>query len=195
MISKNKTSFNILAMFLCALMLFSCSNSMHTETRTDTETSSPEEKLEMFPKPPDKIIVGHNGKSAEISPDDDSYTNIINGINKRFEQSNVFDYLLLYSFEFNEEKNQEEHLAIYLRNDETFIEYIYDNPTDQYLTMWEDTKKDLKPLKPKKIFFPLTGDLHDCFFWSESDDYQSAPLCRLTDNTELISLINSIPIE
>ncbi len=167
---------SLICLFMLAVLVFSSCGAKEPDN--------------MFPVKPDKIIVGSGGVEKEFLPGDKDFDKILSYVRERADKSEDFGELLLAAHDPASGK----HLSYEFRESETFVEFIYDECKGQSFNMSTSANSSVKEEKEvKRVFFSLTGEYHDCFFYSKDDNYKSTvTLGTLTDNTELITYVREL---
>lgn len=143
-----------------------------------------------FPMEPDKIIIGTAGSEREILPNDGAYREILSQMKERVDRSEAFDRVLSIAHDPESGK----HASVEMRKSETFVEFVYNAPTEQkFNTMQAGGKATTEGIEVRCLFFPLTGEYHKCFFIGRDGNYDSAiTMGNLADNTALISNVRDL---
>ena len=168
---------------LIAVLFLLCSCGTGSATVED-------EGIPAFPEAPDKIIVGVDGGEKELAFGEEAFEKIMSGIKKRADTSTSYGALLLAAHDPETGK----HISNYLRTEEVFVEFVYNEVTVQSFLMGQTGGESAPENKDViRIFFPLTGEYHNDFFVSEDPDYnQSASLGFLSDNSDLITYVRGL---
>lgn len=171
------TTKRIVLLFTCVMLFVLCSCGLN------------ESKAPAFPKTPDRIIAGSNGCELEFLPNSEEFNKIYDYICGRVEKSSSFDALLLWAYD-----EDEKHMSYTMRKGETFVEFIYnESGTQVFLMVTEGGGVTNEEKTVQKLFFPLSGKLHDSFFVSQDSEYKkSATLGTLTDDIYIIKYVKNL---
>lgn len=173
----------LLCMFAVSIVLLSSCGSNETDTINTSE----------FPVDPDKIIVGTVGSEKEILRDDKEYNEILSQVKERIKDSEALDAARLD----DHDPETNEHLSFEIRENEVFIEFVYNESKVQKFEMLESGGKTVaKEINVHRIFFPLTGNYHDCFFIGKDAGYkETITLGKLAEKAELVTYISNLVAE
>lgn len=123
-----------------------------------------------FPAVPDKIVIGISGVESTVVPGDEEFDEIVVRIRDLVEKSGGLDTALLAAADPDSGK----HLSYEVREREIFVEFIYNEPAEQSVTMIEANRKtSVKVMNIQRVFFPLSGQYKDCIFIGADAEYKS----------------------
>lgn len=177
-----------IALLLAAVLLAlcSCGGGGEAQDGGTTQTASPD-----FPRTPDRIVIGSGGEAKELLPGDEAFDEIYSAIAGRVGKSGDLGSLRLDEYSRDADGR---HMTYALRENETFVELIYEEVTVQsILRSQKGGGVAAEDCEIKRVFCPLTGENHDLVFVSKDDEYKSAHNFGLvTDDTNLIRYVISI---
>ncbi len=154
--------------------------------------NSEDYKTKELPTEPDRIVVGCRGVETELMPGSEAFNLVfcstINRIryNITYNKNKRIDTLKLAAYD----AETNEHLSVGLKKSETYVEFIYDEVSTQwYMAESKDGLCD-KEIEVQRLFFPLSGQYHDCVFVGLDAEYKiSAALGQIEDDGDLTDFV------